>query len=1037
MSGRNPLTLSADEAHAFSAAFTARSMQILNIHANETRMVALITILMFCASAGGAIGSPGIEALFFSRFGVQYLPQMYILLGAVTALTSLGITALLGRIDRTRLYVWLPLVLAIVILAARLVLIFELSWFYPIIWLGMNVFWVLLDLFTWGLAGVMNDTRQAKRLFPLYGAGGILGLAAGGLMTKPLVDWLGTENLLYIWAASLIIAFLVCRAAIGKEVRPRRSHIHKPAPVLEGVKRGYRFVRKSRLMGWMSLAAVLFALLYYSLVFPFSKAVTAEFAREDAITAFLGVFQGLSTAGAFLASILLANRLYARAGFMTTILVEPVIYLLGFSILSIRAIFPALILFRFTQLVWSLGVSGGANQAMYNVVSPDQREQVRAFVRGVANPAGVSLVGLLLLAGERFLPSNSMYFIGVVAAVPTVFLVWRARGVYGRALLDALRSGRPHIFLGEGTSFGGFRSEATAMTALVAGISSPNVVERRVSAEILANLAAPEATDALVLALNDVDVDVRANSLHAIARAKAAPAILEVVSCLGDPEAKVRVAAIQALRKLAAYPDGLARHVLPLLNDPKSLVRVHAAAALLSIDPSPDAEQVIRAMAAGADVQARIEALRALVDWNSPQAFEIASSGLSDSSPAVRKTAAAVLARIDAEGCIGPLIAALGDVDQGVRLAAAAALGASGESAVQRVIAALSDPRLESGALTALGHLPVQRFVKPLLSYARQCQEKALDYHRLWQSSLRSSHPDERTRLAADALRNRALYYGTHALRALGLLGDPAGMSMAIENLSSPSAAQRANALEMLESLGEAGIVRPLLNLWEVGEKPFDLEEGWLVRILRDEDAWLRACAALAAGHSQDAAVWKELALLAQSDSDELVRLTAQATLKGVSNMETLTTLSVMEKILFLRKVPIFVDLDPADLRQIAEITGEHTFTDGQVIAEQGELGDEMYIIVSGRVRVVVKTEAGEEVEIVRRTPGECVGEMSILRRAPRMASLIAFGEVRILYIGQAAFEEILRMRPDASLAVMRVLCDRLAEESLPIEKKV
>ncbi len=997
-------------------------------------MVALITSLMFCASAGGAIGSPGIEALFFSRFGVQFLPQMYILLGVVTALISLGITALLGRIDRMRLYFWLPLVLAVVILAARLMLLIKLPWFYPLAWLGMNVFWVLLDLFTWGLAGVMNDTRQAKRLFPLYGAGGILGLAAGGLMTKPLVDWLGTENLLFVWSASLVLAFFVCRAAIGKRVRQRRSHIHEPAPVLQGVKQGFRFVRKSSLMGWMSLAAVLFAVLYYALVFPFSKAVAAEFVREDTLTAFLGVFQGLSTAAAFLASLLLANRLYARAGFMATILVEPVIYLVGFSVLSIRAVFPALVSLRFIQLVWSLGVSGGANQAIYNVVSPDQREQVRAFVRGVANPAGVSFVGILLLAGERVLAPNSMYLIGVVAAATTVFLTWRARQVYGQALLDALRSGHPQIFLGER---GAFRVEATAVAALVAGISSRDVVERRVSAEILADMAVPQAMNAIVSALNDQDADVRANSLRALTHARAASAILEVVSCLEDPEATVRVAAIQALRKLAAYPGGLAQHIRPLLKDPEPAVRIQAAAALLSTGPSPEAEQVIRAAAASGDIQARIEALQGLLDWDSQLAFEIAAHGLESASPAVRKVAASVLARLDAERSIDLLAAALGDEDRSVRLSVAAALGVSGERAVRPVIAALSDPQRESGALAALEHLPVQRYAKPLLSYAQQGGKKALEYHQLWQASSSAVQPGERTRLAADALRNRALYYGANALRAVGLLGDPAGMSMAIENLSSPSAAQRANALETVESLDQAGVVRPLLKLWEAGEMRSASDEGWLLRVLRDENAWLRACAALAASESQDVTVWKELALLAQSDSDELVRLTAQATLNGVSNMETLTTLSIMEKILFLRKVPIFEDLTPEDLKQVAMISGEHTFADGELIAEQGELGDEMYIIVTGEVRVVAKTETGNEVEIVRRGPGEQIGEMSILRKAPRMASLVALGEVRTLYIGQAAFEEILRMRPDASLAVMRVLCDRLVEESLPIEKKV
>jgi CRP/FNR family transcriptional regulator len=170
------------------------------------------------------------------------------------------------------------------------------------------------------------------------------------------------------------------------------------------------------------------------------------------------------------------------------------------------------------------------------------------------------------------------------------------------------------------------------------------------------------------------------------------------------------------------------------------------------------------------------------------------------------------------------------------------------------------------------------------------------------------------------------------------------------------------------------------------------------------------------------------LARLAESDPDELVRATAQASLDGDTGMRTLRTLSLMERILFLRRVPLFLELTPSDLKQIAGIAGEHWFAGGEVISEQGEMGEEMFIIVSGEVRVVTRGEDGTEVEIARRRPGEYVGEMSIISQEPRMASLTASGEVRALCIEQAEFEELLRLRPETSLAVMRVLCQRLRE---------
>jgi CRP-like cAMP-binding protein len=82
-----------------------------------------------------------------------------------------------------------------------------------------------------------------------------------------------------------------------------------------------------------------------------------------------------------------------------------------------------------------------------------------------------------------------------------------------------------------------------------------------------------------------------------------------------------------------------------------------------------------------------------------------------------------------------------------------------------------------------------------------------------------------------------------------------------------------------------------------------------------------------------------------------------------------------------------------------------------------------MHLLLDGTVRVV-RTD-GET--IARRGPGEVVGELSVIRRAPHVATLIAEGDVRTLHIGYREFEAMVHERPDIALAVMRVLAERLA----------
>ena len=253
-------------------------------------------------------------------------------------------------------------------------------------------------------------------------------------------------------------------------------------------------------------------------------------------------------------------------------------------------------------------------------------------------------------------------------------------------------------------------------------------------------------------------------------------------------------------------------------------------------------------------------------------------------------------------------------------------------------------------------------------------------------------------------------------------------VDIAIDNLDSRDPTQRANALETLEAIGDRKVVQPLLAVWEPRpSRSVDPAER-LQALTHDPDPFVRASAEFALSrHSENQS---ETAVAARG-TDTLDTSSTEMALRGEAHLDPLdplSSLSLMERLVFLRRVPLFVNLSPADLKHIAEIATEQFFSDGESIAEQGEPGAETYVVVSGSIRVVVSRDGGPPEEVARRTDGECVGEMAILSHAPRMASLIAQGDVRTLAIDRRRFERILRDRPDTSLAVMKVLSDRLRE---------
>jgi hypothetical protein len=314
-----------------------------------------------------------------------------------------------------------------------------------------------------------------------------------------------------------------------------------------------------------------------------------------------------------------------------------------------------------------------------------------------------------------------------------------------------------------------------------------------------------------------------------------------------------------------------------------------------------------------------------------------------------------------------------------------------GSAAHAELLAALANPSQEDGVLASLERLPAPPR-EPILAYVRERSRLARE---LSHSAAVAAGGGEPAALLARSLRAHAERQAIRAVRAAGLLGEREAAGAAARGLASGSAAQRANALEALELLPPSDLIRPLVQVWEPGET---VAGGWTLRsaraLMEHEDAWIRECAAYAA---------------AQFD--------------GGAAMETLTTLPLMERIVFLGGVPLFSGFAPADLKQVAEVAREHLFPDGAVLARQGQRGEELYIVVSGAVRVLRGAE-----QIAVRERGEHVGEQAILTGAARNATLVAAGETRTLVIDRPHLESVLRERPETAVAVIRTLSARLTE---------
>jgi CRP-like cAMP-binding protein len=129
------------------------------------------------------------------------------------------------------------------------------------------------------------------------------------------------------------------------------------------------------------------------------------------------------------------------------------------------------------------------------------------------------------------------------------------------------------------------------------------------------------------------------------------------------------------------------------------------------------------------------------------------------------------------------------------------------------------------------------------------------------------------------------------------------------------------------------------------------------------------------------------------------------------------------EKVAWLAQVPLFAGCSPENVERLADAAGEQAFESGQAIVNQGQVGNGLYLVVSGEVRIV----AGDD-ELARLGPGEAIGELSVIDQEPRVASAVAVGEVTCLAL--ASWDLIAMLEEDPSLAMnlLRQLARRLRQ---------
>jgi CRP/FNR family transcriptional regulator, cyclic AMP receptor protein len=147
------------------------------------------------------------------------------------------------------------------------------------------------------------------------------------------------------------------------------------------------------------------------------------------------------------------------------------------------------------------------------------------------------------------------------------------------------------------------------------------------------------------------------------------------------------------------------------------------------------------------------------------------------------------------------------------------------------------------------------------------------------------------------------------------------------------------------------------------------------------------------------------------------------------STSDTLTAKAVLQRNYLFRGLP------SAAIERLAALAVRRSYDKGEIVFAQGDEGDALYGVASGRVRISACGLGGQEVFLNIMEPGDTFGEIAVMDGLPRTAAATALDNATLIIIKRQDFLELLEREPRLAVHLLRLLCERLRWTSELVEE--
>ncbi len=419
--------------------------RIFDIQEGEGKNALLLFSYGLLIIASLSILKPVRNSLFITRFGVEKLPYVYMLV----ALVSAGVALLYSRLSRSiRINRLIHITFAFS--NASLVLFWWLlhvghtgAWFLYALYTWVAVFGVITGSQFWLLANDVYHARQAKRLFGLIGAGSISGGILGGYLAQFLATRLGTENLFFFCIGFLILChFLVIQIWSRSEhfLSGRRSRGTVQRDASADQNNPIRLIIKSRHLILMTGLICLGILVADLVDYQFSAVASSFITDADRLTAFFGFWISTVNIISLVIQLFLTGRIIKHLGVSVTLFFLPLALLSGAAAILIQPALWSAILIRIGDGGFKHSINNAGLELLWLPIPADIKNKAKSFIDVFLKNLSTGLGGLILItltAGMGF--SIRQLSLAVIALIGLwAFFIWKVKQEYINSFRQAI-----------------------------------------------------------------------------------------------------------------------------------------------------------------------------------------------------------------------------------------------------------------------------------------------------------------------------------------------------------------------------------------------------------------------------------------------------------------------------------------------------------------------------------------------------------------------------------------------------------------------